>query len=152
METTTQTNAVTDAAEEQVRATALRFYEPLRTGDTSAIREFLADNWQDIPLNDGQTPGPDGFAEMVGKLRSFLPDLTWDIDDIVVSGNRVVVRSLISGVPQGSILGVRYEANKIQFMAIDIHQIVDSKIVTTWHVEDKMSILKQFGIPHLSFR
>jgi predicted ester cyclase len=139
-------------SKQEIRDIALRFYAPLRTGDTSEVFDILSENWEDIPLNDGQTTGPKGFIEMVHKLRSFLPDLVWNIDSVVVEDDQVVVRSLISGKPQGDILGIHYEANKIEFMAIDMHQISDGKIVKTWHVEDKMSILKQFGVPHLSFR
>lgn len=135
-----------------IKTVALRFYEPLRDGDTSRTKEFLSPTWQDVPLNDGQSSGPDGYAEMVKKLRSFLPKLEWQIDDVIVGDDRVVVRSTVRGTPEGHAAGIHFTGHLVHFTAIDIHQITGGFIATTWHVEDKMSILRQFGIPHLSFR
>jgi predicted ester cyclase len=131
---------------------ALKFYPPLRDGNTSEASAFLSDDWSDIPLNPGQSPGPSGYQEMVSKLRGFIPNLTWTIEDVIAGGDRVVVRSSIRGVPEGHVMGIHFSGHEVTFEAIDIHQIADGKIVKTWHVEDKMSILKQFGVPHLSFR
>jgi predicted ester cyclase len=131
---------------------ALQFYEPLRSGDFSKIDDFLAPNWQDIPLNKGQSQGSKGYVEMVKKLRSFIPDLVWDIDDVIIEKEKVVVRSTISGNPDVKVIGLHITGKPVKFSAIDIHKISDEKISITWHVEDKLGVFSQFGISHISFR
>ena len=141
-----------DGGAADAKTIALRFYEPLRSGDAAGAAEFLAEDWQDIPLNAGQSPGRAGFTEMADKLHGFMPDLTWQIDDVVAEGNRVVVRSTLSGTPQGKLLGLHLRGDQVSFMAIDIHEVADGKIKTTWHVEDKAAILGQLRLPHVTLR
>jgi predicted ester cyclase len=131
---------------------ALRFYDPLMTGDVSATAEFMAEDWIDLPEKAGQTPGRAGFAQMVSELRGFFQGLVWSIDDVIVDGDRVVVRSTLRGTPHAHLLGLNVTGHEVAFMAIDIHRVADGRIAQTWHVEDKMAIMKQFGLPHVSFR
>jgi predicted ester cyclase len=134
------------------RTIALRFYDPLMTGDVSDSAAFMADDWSDLPEKAGQAPGRAGFAQMVEELRGFFHGLTWTIDDVITDGDRVVVRSTVRGTPQMHLLGLQVAGNEVAFMAIDIHRIADGRIAQTWHVEDKVAIMRQFGMPHISFR
>jgi steroid delta-isomerase-like uncharacterized protein len=142
------------AAADQCRATgtptanielAKRFYQALATHAKDSLDNVLADDWIDVPLAPGQGPGLVGMkAAMDGYYKSF-PDFTPKNEDFIASGDKVVVRSTITGTQRGAFAGVPASGHKITIMAIDIHRICEGRIVQTWHVEDWLSGMFQMG-------
>ena len=132
-------------AERQNVALARQFYLPFNTGDVSVYSRILSDDWVDDALQPGQLPGRAGFTPVIGYFRSTMPDLHVENLDITASGDRVVVRSIISGTPISAFLGVPPSGKKISFRAIDIHQIKNGQIVYTWHLEDLFSAAAQLS-------
>jgi hypothetical protein len=60
----------------------------------------------------------------------------------VASGDKVVVRSLVTAVQAQPFLGVPPGETPVTFQTIDIHQLgPDGKLVQSWHVEDWLSFL-----------
>jgi predicted ester cyclase len=85
---------------------------------------------------------------MIGRLKHFMPDSSIEILNVIVDDDRVAVHSNIHGTPQGELFGVRFEAKPVSMMTVDVHAIVDGKIATTWHVEDRFGLVSQVGLPH----
>ena len=123
------------------------FYEPFRTGDTSIHGQVLADDWIDIPLAPGQDQGPAGMAAQIAAFRRAMPDYDVRHEDIVVGGDRVAVRNTVSGTHQGAFMGHEPTGRRIEMRTIDIHQVRDDRIVTTWHLEDFAGLLAQLTAP-----
>lgn len=122
-----------------------RFYEPLSTGDTGVIDEALAPDWEAIPaMRTG--PGADGWKASIAHLRGVFTDLTTTIEDVVVSGDLVAVRSVSRGVHAGELLGVPGTGRQIEFRASDFHRLENGRIVRTWHLEDYFGIATQLGL------
>ncbi|MFD5828480.1 ester cyclase [Lentzea sp. NPDC060358] len=122
-----------------------RFYAAMSTGVVSAAGDYLADDWRDIPLPPGTPAGIDGYLGTVAFLRSAFPDLDVQIEDLVVSGERVAVRVLATGTHRGEILGIAPTGRTVAFRAFDFHQIADGKIAGTWHLEDFFALRHQLG-------
>jgi steroid delta-isomerase-like uncharacterized protein len=135
------------AAETNIADIARAFYEPFRTGDTSTYAAILADDWVDIPLAQGQEQGPAGMTEQIAGFRYVLPDYTVTHEDIIVSGDRVAVRNTVSGTHRGVFMGYQPTGRRIEMRTMDIHQVRDGKIVTTWHLEDFAGLLAQLNAP-----
>lgn len=90
--------------------------------------------------------GRDQFIDQVKGFGKGIPDLTWKIQEVVVSANKdkVIVRSIASGTPTPNLMGVPNPENrKFSIYAIDIHTIKDGKLVTAHHVEDWATAFKQ---------
>jgi predicted ester cyclase len=66
--------------------------------------------------------------------------------EILEDGNKVVVRSEISGTQKGAFLGFPSRNRKLVIQAIDIHELKDGKIIRTWHSEDWMTGFHQLEI------
>lgn len=64
---------------------------------------------------------------------------------MIVQGGKVVVRSRATGTPKGPLFGVDGKGKGFDIMSIDIHTLVDGKIVQTHHVEDWSSALRQLS-------
>ncbi len=135
------------AAATEIGDLARAFYEPFRTGDTSTYAAILADDWIDIPLAEGQQQGPAGMPDQINGFRYVMPDYTVTHEDIIISGDRAVVRNTVSGTHQGAFMGIEPTGRRIEMRTIDIHQIRNGKIATTWHLEDFAGLMAQLGSP-----
>jgi steroid delta-isomerase-like uncharacterized protein len=123
------------------------FYEPFRTGDTATYADVLADDWIDIPLAPGQQQGPAGMAAQIALFRSAMPDYDVTHEDLVAAGDRVAVRNTVSGTHQGAFMGHEPTGRRIEMRTMDIHQVRDGRIVTTWHLEDFAGLMAQLSAP-----
>lgn len=142
MSTAQQPGATTDPAD-VVRA----FYEPFRTGDTSAYAEVLAPDWTDLPLAPGQQQGPAGMADQIALFRHAMPDYDVTHEDVVVQGDKVAVRNTVSGTHQGAFMGIQPTGKRVEMRTMDVHQVRDGKIITTWHLEDFAGLMAQLSSP-----
>ena len=123
------------------------FYEPFRTGDTSTYAAILADDWVDVPLAPGQQQGPAGMGAQIALFRQAMPDYDVTHEDLVVAGDRVAVRNTVSGTHQGAFMGHQPTGRRIEMRTMDLHQVRDGRIVTTWHLEDFAGLAAQLSAP-----
>ena len=126
-----------------ITAIVRAFYEPFRTGDTSTYDHVLAENWVDIPLAPGQQQGPAGMAAQIALFRQAMPDYDVQHQDLIAAGDKVAVRNTVSGTHQGAFMGHQPTGRRIEMRTMDIHQVRDGKIVTTWHLEDFAGLMAQ---------
>jgi len=131
---------------EQARKQVAPFYEMLNqpaTKDLKALSEqALSPDWKSYS-SEIDFKGRDGFVAQVGGFGKLIPDLKWDIKDVLVDGNRIIVRSEASGTPVGPFFGVAPTGKSFRIMTIDIHTIKDGKAITAHHVEDWAGALRQ---------
>lgn len=133
---------------EQARNQIAPFYDMLNqpaTKDLKALSErALSPDWKSY---SGETDfkGRDAFVAQVGGFGKLIPDLKWDIKDVLVDGNRIIVRSEASGTPVGPFFGVPPGGKSFRIMTIDIHTIQDGKAITAHHVEDWAGALRQLS-------
>jgi predicted ester cyclase len=133
---------------EQARKQIAPFYEMLNqpaNKDLKALSEqALSPDWKSYS-SETEFKGRDGFVAQVGGFGKLIPDLKWDIKDVLVDGNRIIVRSEASGTPVGPFFGVPVSGKSFKIMTIDIHTIKDGKAITAHHVEDWASALRQLS-------
>lgn len=125
-------------------AIARLFYEPLSTGDTSVLDQALAPDWEAVPAM--RSPDVEGWKAGVEHLRGIFSDLRTTIEDVIVDGDRVAIRSTTRGVHDGELLGVAATGKEIEVRACDVHRFVDARIVETWHLEDYFGVAGQLGL------
>ena len=123
-----------------------RWYGAFEKNDPAILDEVLAKDWRDIPPAPAQPPGPEGAKQILVELWTTFPDLGIKIEDILQAGNKVVVRSTISGTQKGALLGYPAKNRRMTIQAVDIHEVKDGKITQTWHTEDWMTGFHQLGI------
>ena len=121
------------------------FYEAFNSRNLSLLDKALAENWDDIPLAPGQTPGLAGAKTMFENLFGMMPDFKAELEELIAERDKVVARSIITATHNAKLLGVEPTGRTIRIQAIDIHQVQDGKIVRTWHVEDWATALGQMG-------
>jgi len=134
--------------EAQARAVIAPWYglfnQPVQ-GDMKTLQEqaLTADYescWGYLP---GECWGRDASITVVGGFAKSIPDMKFDVKEVIVAGDRVIVRGEVTGTPAGDLFGVPHSGKSFRIMAIDIQTIRDGKIARTYHVENWLSALGQ---------
>jgi predicted ester cyclase len=125
----------------------VRFYRPFETGDTRSHTTILRDDWLDAPLSPGQGAGRAGFASVIAGYHSALPDLRVHIEEVLVSGDTVTVRTSATGTQRGPLLGVAPTGRRVTFGTTDIHHFRGPLIASTNHLEDLFGLYSQITAP-----
>ncbi len=81
--------------------------------------------------------------KVVGNFAKSIPDMRFDIKEVLVAGNRVIVRGEVSGTPSGELFGVPHTGRSFRIIALDIQTIRDGRIAQTYHLENWLSALGQ---------
>jgi steroid delta-isomerase-like uncharacterized protein len=93
--------------------------------------------------------GPAGFAAVMSRVRSALPDLRYTLDELVAEGDRVVVRWTLRGTHTGVFRGMEPSGKKVVNDGFAIFQILDGKIVHATVQTDRLGFLLAIGkIPY----
>ncbi len=122
-----------------------QFYEAFGQNKPEQLDNILAPSWEDLPPNEGQAIGRDAFKPFVGGFHKMFPDLKVVNEDIIDAGDKVIVRSTLSGTQAASFAGFPSKGKPFTIMAIDIHEFKDGKVIKTWHVENWLGGLFQMG-------
>ena len=114
-------------------------------GDVKAIQEqVLTPDYESCAgYLPGECWGRDTSIKVVGNFAKSIPDMRFDIKEVLVSGDRVIVRGEVTGTPAGDLFGVPHSGKSFRMMAIDIQTIRDGKIAKTYHMENWLSALGQ---------
>ena len=91
----------------------------------------------------GECWGRDTSIKVIGNFSKSIPDMTFEIKEVLVAGDRVIVRGEVSGTPAGELFGAPHTGKSFKIMAIDIQTIRDGKIAKTYHLENWVSALGQ---------
>lgn len=112
---------------------------------TVAFKSATTDTWESIGDYSGANKSKEQFLGQVGGFAKLIPDLNWDVQEMIQEGNKVVVRSRATGAPVGPLFGVDGNGKSFDIMTIDIHTIENGKITQTHHVEDWAAALQQLS-------
>jgi steroid delta-isomerase-like uncharacterized protein len=130
---------------EDNRREVVLWYEAFDQNKPALLDQILAPEWVDIPSPPGVPSGPAGAKRTLAMLTTTFPDLRIIVEDIILDGGKVVVRSTISGTQRADFMGIRAQGRRLSIQAVDIHEFKDGKIIRTWHTEDWMTGLNQLG-------
>ncbi|MBS7443771.1 ester cyclase [Enterobacter sp. 120016] len=115
------------------------------TGNETLARDALAASFVDKTPPEGRKQGPEGAILASRAFRTAVPDLRCDVEQMIISGNRVVSHLHFHGTFTGTFGKLKGKGQKIDFIATDIYEIADGKIVANWHIEDNLTLMKQLG-------
>ena len=132
------------------RAVVEAFYSQLLSGAAAAdvlawAAKIMAPTWESIGDFSGKNKSRDAF---IGQLQGFgklMPDLKWAPQDILQQANVFIVRSRVTGTPNGPLFGVPASGKSFDIMTIDIHAVENGLIVRSYHVEDWAGAIRQLS-------
>src|SRR6202158_4813572 len=144
----TQETAMTSLTEEQARAAIAPWYSLFNVatrGDVRAIQEqvLTADYESCAGYLPGECLGRETSIKVVSNFANTIPDMKFDIKEVLVAGDRVIVRGEVTGTPSGELFGGPHSGKRLRVMAVDIQTIKDAKIAKTFHMENWLSAIGQ---------
>jgi steroid delta-isomerase-like uncharacterized protein len=130
-------------------ALADRFHMDLfKKGDLSVTDQILTPDFVNhgagIPPELAQ--GPEGAKRFAQAIRTgFGNEINITHDDVIVHGDRIVIRWTSSGTHKGDLLGVPATGKPIKITGIDIFRVQDGKLAELWQNWDQLQMLQQIG-------
>ena len=120
------------------------------SGKAELLDDVITDDWDDIPLAPGQEPGRAGARSLIEGLSKVFTDFRFVVEQIIDArgddGNGMVgVRAKWHGVHTGELFGIAPAGREAEVRTHDFHEIVDGRIVRTYHMEDWVSWFQQVG-------
>jgi predicted ester cyclase len=137
--------ALTEAKARAIIAPWYGLFNVAGRGDVKAIQEqILTPDYESCAgYLPGECWGRDTSIKVVSNFSNSIPDMKFDFKEVLVAGDRVIVRGEVTGTPAGELFGVPHTGKSFRIMAVDIQTIKDGKIAKTFHMENWLSALKQ---------
>ena len=135
-------------SEEATRANLVPFYQALNAANVKNAPELVMQSttpgWVTCRGNDLCNTRDEVLAAIGQRLRA-IPDLKWEIKEVLISGNHVIVRGEATGTPAGELMGTPTNGKSFKLMSLDLHTIEGGKIARTYHVEDWQGAFRQMS-------
>jgi predicted ester cyclase len=125
---------------------ARRYATFWNTGEERYARAALAADFTDRTLPPGRAQGVTGPLAASRFVRTAIPDLRADAQQMIVAGDRVTVHYRFHGHFTGQWAGTQGRSQAIDFIATDIYRIADGRIADNWHIEDNLTLMQQLGL------
>lgn len=126
---------------------AMRMYnEVISQGNIAALDDIVHDDFVEHEEMPGLPTDKSAPAAFVTMFRSAFPDLHASIEDMMQDGDKLVVRSRMSGTHKGEFMGMSPTDNKFDVQAIDIVEFRDDKVIAHWGVIDAAAMMEQLGV------
>jgi predicted ester cyclase len=113
-----------------------------KTNTNEVLEKLLADDFQSINAKETK-----GKAQLIGQVAGFwklMPNMKWEIKDMVQEGNQVVVRCEFSASPKGNFMGMELDGSKsFKTMSMDMHTIENGQLKTVYHIEEWATAIAQ---------
>lgn len=125
----------------------MAFYEKALTVNTettpgAVLKSILADNF--VSKGSVESKTQEQLAGQLGFFWKLIPDLKWEPQEVLNEGDKYIARSQVTGTPNGDFMGLPTDGSKsFNIMTIDIHTIIDGKVVEVHHLEDWGTAMKQ---------
>lgn len=137
---------VNNASKELVKEFYNAFNSEYQTQVEDMLSKTVAKDWKSYGSNDQyRQGGRDIFVDILKNFHKAVPDLKWEIKEILEDGNRYIVRSNATGTPKADFLETEPSGKSFEIITIDIHTIENGQIVETFHCEDWHGAIKQFA-------
>ena len=146
--TSTVAIAQTAMTEAEARAAIAPLYttftQPVKGDVRTLLERGTTDDWQSC---SGDSPsecrGRDVSVKVFEGFGKAIPDMKHEIKEIIVAGDKIIVRGELSGTPAGDFFGVPHAGKSFKIMAVDIQTIKGGKIARTYHLEDWAAAINQ---------
>jgi steroid delta-isomerase-like uncharacterized protein len=128
-------------------ATMRRSYDLINAGDIDGFGAMLSDDFVEHETTPGIAPTKAGTLEFFRIYRSAFPDLHFEPEDYIASGDKVVTRCTVSGTNTGDFMGMPATGKRMEVEIIDIVRFEDDGLGHEhWGVADVMGMMQQLGV------
>src|SRR5713101_7652416 len=122
------------------------FFDVVSAGDVGRLDELAARSFLSYDVHD--TRSRTGVKRYFSELRQSFSDLHFEVHEnigVLVEGDLVALRTIITGTHTGDYAGVAATGTRIQTSASHFFRVRDDQLVEHWPVVDTYRILVAIG-------
>jgi predicted ester cyclase len=124
----------------------LYFEEVVNKKQLTRLNEVFAETYivHNLLQSDGvATQTLQGQQTFLSKLIKAFPDIRYTVHDLIAEGDKVFVRTSMTGTHEEEFMGFSGSGKKIEYMSeLFIFRMTDGKIVESWFQLDMHNLLK----------
>jgi predicted ester cyclase len=90
--------------------------------------------------------GPSARVEPIRRYHEAFPNLHLDIEELIVTGDAVVLRSTFRGTDTGGYVGRAPTRRAVEEWVVTIMHFESDKVVREWIGADKLGLFIQLGV------
>jgi steroid delta-isomerase-like uncharacterized protein len=119
------------------------FLDMINTHAPDLVDRFIGDTYinHNVVVPDGREANRAFWADFFTGL----PDVTATMEDLVVSGDRVVGRFVYRGTHTGEMMGFPASGRPVEMRSIDIWRVEDGRFVEHWDELNLLQVFQQIG-------
>ena len=132
-----------------LRAVQRHFFAEWNKGKTAAMAEIDATCAPNIVFHDASgrdIRGLKDFKQNMSEMFDAFPDNRATVDDIIVEGDKTVMRYTVTGTHKGAYMGMPPTNKKLTMSVIEIDRFVGGKCVEAWLRADTLGMMQQLGV------
>lgn len=119
------------------------YVEMLNTHEPDLVDRFVAEDY--VNHNTFVADGREANRQFWSGFFVALPDLRATMEDLVVSGDRVVGRFVYRGTHTGDLMGIPASGRPVEMRSIDIWRVRDGLFVEHWDELNTLEVFQQVG-------
>ena len=115
----------------------------LNTHDPDLVDRFVAEQYRNH--NAFVADGREANRQFWTAFFAALPDLSATMEDLVISGDRVVGRFVYRGTHTGEFMDIPASGNPVEMRSIDIWRVQNAMFVEHWDELNLLQLFQQMG-------
>ena len=120
-----------------------RYVEMINKHDPDAVDLFVAEDY--VNHNAFVADGREANRQFWTVFFAGLPDVRVTMEDLVVSGDRVVGRFVYRGTHTGDLMGIPATGKPVEMRSIDIWRVQNGMFVEHWDELNLLQVFQQIG-------
>jgi len=128
---------------EENKAIVRRLNDAFNRHNWDLLDDLVAPDYFD---HTSQLKGVEPIKQRMKVGKQAFTDYHETIEDIIAEGDKVWVFLTYTATHTGEFHGLAPTGNKITAMAVDIHRIVNGKVVDYWNVTNALDFLEPLGV------
>ena len=124
-----------------------RLYDLINAGDIDGFDEVMAEDVVEHEELPGLAPTREGIKDFFRMYIAAFPDLRFEPEDVLTSGDKVVARVRATGTHRGEFMGTPPTGKRIDVQLIDIVRFGEDGLAREhWGVFDALTMMQQLGL------
>jgi steroid delta-isomerase-like uncharacterized protein len=115
--------------------------EAIADGRLDLFDELLAEDVRDRSASAG-SQGVESFKARAAAVRAAFDDIEIRVEDLIVDGNAVAWRWILTGTHVGTFAGVAPTGRRVTLQGVNFQRLKDNKVVEHW------TLIDVFGVMH----
>ncbi|HEY2551935.1 MAG TPA: ester cyclase [Streptosporangiaceae bacterium] len=120
------------------------FVKMINTHDPDVVDQFEAEGYVNHEALFS-AEGREANRQFWQTFFAAIPDLSASMEDLVISGDRVVGRFVYRGTHTGELMGIPASGKAVEMRSIDIWRVEDGVFAEHWDEINALQLFQQMG-------